>query len=86
MIKPVILLCTALCLVGCEKTPEEKTEYLKREQNKDATFSVKFRCIDGYLFIQKEGFREYSISQFWEIGQNGQPLPRVCGGNNADRK
>lgn len=77
--KRVLFLIATLCLIGCSETPEEKSERVRQEQNKDATFRVNFRCVDGYLFVQKEGYREYSISQFWEIGPNGQPRPRVCG-------
>lgn len=41
-------------------------------------------CVDGYEFLWITGDRKGGLAQFWEIAPNGQPLPRVCGGNHAE--
>lgn len=37
-------------------------------------------CLDGYEFALTRDVESVSIAQFWEVGSNGQPRPRMCGG------
>lgn len=37
-------------------------------------------CVDGYEFLATDLFNGTGLVQFWEVGSNGQPRPRVCGG------
>lgn len=41
-------------------------------------------CIDGYEFLATDVHRGTNLVQFWELGADGQPRPRVCGGDNAE--
>lgn len=41
-------------------------------------------CIDGYEFLATDVYHGVSLAQFWELGADGQPRPRVCGGDNAE--
>lgn len=41
-------------------------------------------CIDGYEFLATGVRVGANLVQFWELGADGQPRPRVCGGDNAE--
>jgi len=85
--KVFVVLVVLGLLSGCNETATERAARVAEEQNTDATNKVRFRCVEGYLFVERhtrisgEGL---GLAQFWEIGANGQPRPRVCGGIDAE--
>ena len=78
-----VLLALGL-LAGCSETPEETVERKDAQMCVDASGLVNFRCVDGYLFVERYTGHGVGLAQFWELGSNGQPRPRVCGGDYAD--
>lgn len=40
-------------------------------------------CIDGYEFLATDVYHGTNLVQFWEVGVDGKPRPRICGGDNA---
>lgn len=92
MLKRIFLGLSLLgLLTGCEgMTPEEQQAEIIAMQNRDASADVNYHCIEGYLFVGKERSVHNGIgvglAQFWEVGPDGQPRPRVCGENYVDRK
>lgn len=66
-------------LSGCDSLEKTRLE-------KDAAIPLPFEgrmlrmCVDGYEFLATDLFNGAGLVQFWEVGSNGQPRPRVCGG------
>lgn len=43
---------------------------------------IRLYCINGYVFAYSP--MEGDISQFWEIGQNGEPIPLMCNSTKGE--
>ena len=75
-------------LSGCQETEKETAARVAEQQAVDASNKVNFRCVEGYLFVERYRMGGYAggigLAQFWELGPDGQPRPRVCGGAHAE--
>lgn len=80
MWRVIAILVVLGLLSGCSETPERSAERKARQLNADASALVRFRCVDGYLFVERQAYEGVGLAQFWETGADGQPRPRVCGG------
>lgn len=80
----VIFVLLALGLLsGCDNLE-------KNVEEKSTAIPLPFRgrmhrmCIDGYEFLATGVCAGANLVQFWELGADGQPRPRVCGGGYAE--
>lgn len=77
-----VLLALGL-LAGCDSLEEAVHE-------RDTAIPLPFggrmhrMCVDGYEFLASDMYHGTNLVQFWELGANGQPRPRVCGGDYAE--
>ena len=64
----IIAMCALL--TGCDSISSTH-----RDVNNMAG-SISLYCVNGYVFAYSP--MKGGISQFWEIGQNGEPVPLMC--------
>lgn len=87
MWKVIVMLVVLGLLSGCHESPEQTAERVAEQQSRDASDKVNFRCVEGYLFVERYSMGGYSggigLAQFWEIDALGNPRPRLCGGKDA---
>lgn len=43
---------------------------------------IKLYCVNGYVFAYSH--IDGGLSQFWEIGQNGEPVPLMCNSTKGE--
>ena len=83
MWRVIFVLVVLGLLSGCEHLE-------KNVRERDAAIPLPFggrmhrMCIDGYEFLATDVYHGVTLTQFWEVGSNGQPRPRVCGGDYAE--
>lgn len=71
----IIIITMCALLIGCDS-------FSTHREVKSMAGSIRLYCVNGYVFAYSP--IEGGISQFWEIGQNGEPVPLMCNSTKGE--